>query len=198
MLNVYKYEAQNEDDCYEKCIDDLDVYSSDILIDAVEQEDSYKMKVLKKADVKEFIKEYLKEVGKQMKISIQLEVREEDGVFTVTMVSDNNPILIGKDGRTIDALQLMIRQTIQNQTGFSVKINLDASNYKAKKMRRFEYDIKNVVREVQRTKTDAKLDPMNSFQRRAIHSLISGYSNIETESVGEEPNRCVVIKYVGE
>jgi len=198
MINVYKYEANNEDDCYEKCIEDLDVYSSDILIEAEEAEDSYKMTVLKKADVKDFIKEYLKEIAQQMNISIQLEVREDDGVFTITMVSDNNPILIGKEGRTIDALQLMLRQTIQNQTNFSVKINLDASNYKAKKMKRFEYDIKNVVREVQRTKTDAKLDPMNSFQRRAIHSLISGFNNVETESVGEEPNRCVVIKYVGE
>jgi predicted RNA-binding protein Jag len=39
---------------------------------------------------------------------------------------------------------------------------------------------------------------MNSYQRRIVHALISNFSNVETESVGEEPNRCVVIKYVGE
>ena len=62
----------------------------------------------------------------------------------------------------------------------------------------FEYEIKNIVREVQKTKTDAKLDPMNSYQRRIVHSLLSDFSNVTTESVGEEPNRCVVIKYTGE
>ena len=43
---------------------------------------------------------------------------------------------------------------------------------------------------------DVKLDPMNSYQRRMVHSLVSNYDNIDTESVGEEPNRCVVIKYI--
>ena len=169
MINVYKYEAANEDDCYEKCIEELDVYRSEIIIESEELEDSYKMTVVKKEDIINFIKEYV-----------------------------NNPILIGKDGRTINSLQLLMRQSLQNQTGMAIKVNLDASNYKAKKVKKFEFEIKNIVREVQKTKTDAKLDPMNSYQRRIVHALISNFSNVETESVGEEPNRCVVIKYVGE
>ena len=175
MINVYKYEATNEDDCYEKCIEELDVYRSEIIIVPEETEDSYKMTVVKKEDIIKFIKEYIN-----------------------TMVSNNNPILIGKDGRTINSMQLLIRQALQNKTGMDIKVNLDASNYKAKKVKKFEFEIKNIVREVQKTKTDAKLDPMNSYQRRIVHALISNFSNVETESVGEEPNRCVVIKYVGE
>jgi len=198
MISVYKYESTDEDSCYEKCIDELDVYASEILVKANEEENSYSMEVVKKEDVKSFIKEYLKTIGENMGVEIQLEVREDDDVFNVTMASNNNPIIIGKDGRTIDALQLMLRQSLQNQTSIQVKVNLDASNYKAKKMKRFEYEIKNIVRDVQRTKTEAKLDAMNSYQRRAIHSLISGYSNVETESMGEEPNRYIVIKYTGE
>jgi len=198
MISVYKYKSTDEDSCYEKCIDELDVYASEILVVAKEEEDSYSMEVVKKEDVKSFIKDYLKTIGENMGVDVQLEVREDDDVFNVTMVSNNNPIIIGKDGRTIDALQLMLRQSLQNQTSIQVKVNLDASNYKAKKMKRFEYEIKNIVRDVQRTKTEAKLDAMNSYQRRAIHSLISGYTNVETESMGEEPNRYVVIKYIGE
>lgn len=198
MINVYKYEANDEDACYEKCIEELDVYSSDIIVKGEDTESNYKMSVLKKDEIMAYIKEYLKEIGKKMEIDINLEVRNEEDIFNVTMVSDNNPILIGKDGRTINSLQLLLRQAISNQTGFSIKINLDASNYKAKKTKRFEYEIKNIVREVQKTKVDAKLDPMNSYQRRIVHSLIGEYSNITTESVGEEPERCVVIKYSGE
>lgn len=198
MINVYKYEAANEDDCYEKCIEELDVYRSEIIIEAEETEESYKMTVVKKEDITNFIKEYIKTIGSKMNLDIKLEVRESDDIFSVTMVSNNNPILIGKDGRTINSLQLLMRQALQNQTGMAIKVNLDASNYKAKKVKKFEFEIKNIVREVQKTKTDAKLDPMNSYQRRIVHALISNFSNVETESVGEEPNRCVVIKYVGE
>lgn len=132
-----------------------------------------------------------------MNIEINLEVRETEEIFNVTMVSNNNPILIGKEGRTLNSLQLLLRQTISNMTGFNIKVNLDASNYRAKKVKYFEYDIKNIVREVQKSKLDVKLDPMNSYQRRIIHSLVSNYENLETESVGEEPNRYVIIKYVG-
>ena len=198
MINVYKYEAANEDDCYEKCIEELDVYRSEIIIEAEETEESYKMTVVKKEDITNFIKEYIKTIGSKMNLDIKLEVRESDDIFSITMVSNNNPILIGKDGRTINSLQLLMRQALQNQTGMAIKVNLDASNYKAKKVKKFEFEIKNIVREVQKTKTDAKLDPMNSYQRRIVHALISNFSNVETESVGEEPNRCVVIKYVGE
>lgn len=198
MINVYKYEAANEDDCYEKCIEELDVYRSEIIIEAEETEETYKMTVVKKEDITNFIKEYIKTIGSKMNLDIKLEVRESDDIFSVTMVSNNNPILIGKDGRTINSLQLLMRQALQNQTGMAIKVNLDASNYKAKKVKKFEFEIKNIVREVQKTKTDAKLDPMNSYQRRIVHALISNFSNVETESVGEEPNRCVVIKYVGE
>lgn len=198
MIKLYKYEAEDEESCYEKCIEDLDVYASDILVEAKEEENSYKMEVIKKEDVVDYIKEYIKILGTAMNVDIQLEVREEEDIFTVTMVSDNNPILIGKEGRTMNSIQFLLRQSLQNQTGMAIKINLDASNYRAKKVKRFEYEIKNIVREVQKTRTDAKLDPMNSYQRRIVHSLLSDFSNVTTESVGEEPNRCVVIKYTGE
>jgi spoIIIJ-associated protein len=133
-----------------------------------------------------------------MGLDLNLEVREDENIFNVTMVSNNNPILIGKEGKNLNSLQFLLRQSINNQVGFDVKVNLDASNYRAKKVRNFEYQIKNIVREVQKTKTDTKLDPMNSYQRRIVHALLSDFSNVTTESVGEEPNRCVVIKYIGD
>ena len=197
MINVYKYEAANEDDCYEKCIEELDVYRSEIIIESEELEDSYKMTVVKKEDIINFIKEYVKTIGSKMNLDIKLEVRESDDIFFVTMVSNNNPILIGKDGRTINSLQLLMRQSLQNQTGMAIKVNLDASNYKAKKVKKFEFEIKNIVREVQKTKTDAKLDPMNSYQRRLVHSIVSEFPKLESESFGVDPERYTVIKYKG-
>lgn len=198
MINVYKYEGKDEDECLEKCIEELDVYACDIFYKNIDDEENYKIEVVKKEDVTNYIKEYINEVAKKMNIEIHMEIREEEDIYNVTMVSDKNPILIGKDGKNLNSIQFLLRQAISNQTGFNIKVNLDASNYRAKKIKNFEYQIKNIVREVQKTKVDTKLDPMNSYQRRIIHSLLSDFSNVTTESVGEEPNRCVVIKYIGD
>lgn len=198
MINVYKYEGIDEEDCLTKCIEELDVYSCDLLINQIEDDEEYKIEVVKKEDILAFIKDYFKNLISKMNLDVNLEIREEENIFNVTIVSNNNPILIGKDGKNLNSLQFLIRQTLKNLTSFDIKVNLDISNYRAKKVKNFEYQIKNIVREVQKTKTDTKLDPMNSYQRRIIHSLLSDFSNVTTESVGEEPNRCVVIKYIGD
>lgn len=198
MIEVYKYEGKDEEECLTNCIEELDVYSCDLLINNIEDAEKYIIEVVKKEDIIEFIKNYFKEMISKMNLDVNLEVREDENIFNVTIVSSNNPILIGKDGKNLNSMQFLIRQTLKQITGMDVKVNLDVSNYRAKKIKNFEYQIKNIVREVQKTKTDTKLDPMNSYQRRIIHSLLSDFSNVTTESVGEEPNRCVVIKYIGD
>ena len=196
MIKVYKFESDTEENCRLKCLEELDVYNNEILTKEYEEDNLYKMEVVKKEDVKEFIREYLTKVTGEMGVNAKIEINEEEDVFTVRMFSDNNPILIGKDGRTLTSLQHLIRQTLSNQIKFNVKVNLDASNYKAKKERYFEKDIKDIINEVIKNKDEVKLDSMNSYNRRIVHKVASEYYNIETESFGEEPERYVVIRYV--
>lgn len=196
MIKVYKFESDDEESCRLKCLDELDVYNNEILSKEYEENEKYNMEVIKKDEVKEFIKEYLSSVTEKMGVNTKIEISEEEDVFSVRMFSDNNSILIGKDGKTLTSLQNILRQTLSNQIGFNVKINLDASNYKVKKERFFEKDIKNIINDVIKTKDEIKLDPMNSYKRRLVHSVASEYYNIETESFGEEPERYVVIRYV--
>ena len=196
MINVYKFESDNEENCRLKCLEELDVYNNEILTKEYEEENLYKMEVVKKEDIKQFIEEYLKQVTTEMGVSAKIEIQEDEDVFNVKMFSDNNSILIGKDGKTLASLQHLLRQTLSNQIKFNVKVNLDASNYKAKKERFFERDIKNIINDVMINKDEVKLDPMNSYNRRIVHSIASEYYNIETESFGDEPNRYVVIRYI--
>ncbi len=198
MIEVYKYEGKDEDECLTACIEQLDVYACDLLVNNHEDDDKFWIEVVKKEDVVNFIKDYLKQMITKMNLDINLEVREDENIFNVTMVSNNNPILIGKEGKNLNSIQFLLRQVLNCKTGMDIKVNLDASNYRARRVKNFEYQIKNIVRDVQKTKTDTKLDPMNSYQRRIVHSLLSNFSNVTTESVGEEPNRCVVIKYIGD
>ena len=196
MIEVFKFEDETEEQCRLKCLDELDVYNNEILTKEYEENDAYHMEVVKKEDVKEYIREFLTKITTEMGVKAKIEITEEDDVFSAKMFSDNNSILIGKDGRTLQSLQVLLRQALSNQIKFNVKINLDASNYKVKKERFFERDIKNIINDVMKSKDEIKLDPMNSYKRRIVHSIASEYYNIETESFGEEPERYVVIRYV--
>ena len=196
MIQVYKFESDTEENCRLKCLDELDVYNNEILTKEYEENNTYQMEVVKKEAVKNYIREFLTKVTTEMGVSAKIEINEEDDVFSAKMFSDNNSILIGKDGRTLQSLQVLLRQALSNQIKFNVKVNLDASNYKVKKERFFEKDIKNIINDVMKSKDEVKLDPMNSYKRRIVHSIASEYYNIETESFGEEPERYVVIRYL--
>ena len=196
MVKVYKFESDTEENCRIKCLEELDVYNNEILTKEYEEENTYHMEVVKKSDVEEYINEFLTKTTEDMGVNARIEISEEDGVFTAKMFSNNNSILIGKEGRTLKSLQVLLRQALSNKIKFNVKINLDASNYKVKRERFFEKDIKNIINDVMKSKDEVKLDPMNSYQRRIVHSVASEYYNIETESFGEEPERYVVIRYV--
>lgn len=77
----------------------------------------------------------------------------------------------------------------------NLKINLDVSNYKMKKMKNIEKIVREVALEVKNSKVTASLDPMNSYERRFVHTIISEYPELETESVGEGLERHITIKY---
>ena len=196
MVQVYKFESDTEENCRLKCLDELDVYNNEILSKEYEENNVYNMEVIKKEDVKNYIREFLTKITTEMGINTKIELTEEENVFSVKMFSDNNAILIGKDGRTLKSLQVLLRQVLSNNIKFNIKVNLDASNYKVKQERFFEKDIKNIINDVMKSKDEVKLDPMNSYKRRIVHSVASEYYNIETESFGEEPERYVVIRYV--
>jgi len=196
MLQVYKFESDTEENCRLKCLDELDVYNNEIITKEYEENDNYIMEVVKKEDVKNYIRDFLTKTTTEMGVSAKIEINEDENVFSAKMFSDNNAILIGKDGRTLKSLQVLLRQALSNQIKFNIKVNLDASNYKVKQERFFEKDIKNIINDVMKSKDEVKLDPMNSYKRRIVHSIASEYYNIETESFGEEPERYVVIRYV--
>ena len=154
-----------------------------------------KLEIIKKEDIKKYLKEYIKVMGSNMGLTINSEIREKEDAYEIMLISDNNNILIGKDGKTLNAIQLLLHQSINNQVGFNIHVTVDVSNYKEKKVKRLEREVKKIMQEVEKTKIEAKLDAMNSYERRLVHTIVSENSNLETESFGEHPNRYVVIRY---
>ena len=151
--------------------------------------------VLPKSEVIEYIKEIIQNIGNALVSKITTKVSDIDDVLNVSIYSEVNPILIGKDGKNLSAIQTIIKQAIFRKFNRSVKISVDIANYKNKKIKNLKYEVSKIANEVLNSKIDAHLDPMNSYERRIVHTLISEYKNLETISEGEEPNRYVVIKY---
>ena len=152
--------------------------------------------VYQQKDILEEIKSYLKEVIENMGLEVSFEVINRDDRTTVKMYSNNDPILIGKNGQTIKALETLVKQKIQNETGIYYKVALDVSNYKDKIVKRLERLGKETAKEVMRTKIPVALDNMTSYERRIVHNALTDFKGITSDSEGEEPNRPLVIKPV--
>lgn len=149
--------------------------------------------ILKK-DIIEVIKEYLKEVINNLGLEVNFESSMNEERTVLKMYSDNNPILIGKNGLTIKALEELVKQMLQSKYGIYFKISLDVEDYKIKKEKNLERMAINLAKDVVRTNTEIKLDNMSSYERRIVHNALTNFKGIKTESEGEDPNRHIVIK----
>lgn len=142
----------------------------------------------------EFIKEYLKELTNNMGVEVTFETRIRDNSIIVKMYSDSNPVLIGKNGNTIKAMETILKQKIQTDFGFYAYVTLDVENYKEKQEKRLIHLAKKLAKEVAKTNVEVHLENMNAYDRRIIHNALTNFKGIKTESEGEEPNRHIVIK----
>lgn len=198
-MKEHIYNGKTYEEALEIALKDLNLREQDAVINILEEKNTLlkknvKISVIDYNDIINEIKETIIDIAKKMGLTANLEVRRRDDNITIKIFSDHNAVLIGRNGSTIEALQTIIRQIIYNKTKTFISIILDVENYKDKKNHSIELLAKKVAREVAKTKFETKLDSMNSYERRIIHSTLANDKYVYTESVGEEPNRCVVIK----
>lgn len=198
-MNKYYYEGKTKELAIEAALEDLKITEEDLIINGVEEKSSLlkksvKVEVLNINEVIAFIKETITEITKTMAEEIKLEVRRRENNISVTIFSDNNSILIGKNGKNVGALQFLVRQMVNTKLKNNLSIIIDVGNYKEKRVKNIEYLAKKLAREAYKTKTEVTMDSMNSYERRIVHAVLADDKYVYTESIGEEPNRKVVIK----
>ena len=202
MLNKYIYEDKTIEKALEKCLNDLNVNKDDIYYKEEIQKGSLLkaskaiMEVIKKDDIKILINNFIKEIGKYINLTIKTDIYFTDENIKVILDSENNAVLIGKNGKMLNSIQTLLKKHIENETSMNLKVYIDIENYKQKKIENLEKNVRKIINEVLLTKIDAKLDEMNSYERRIVHNIVSEYDFIISESFGETPHRYVVIKYV--
>lgn len=200
-MTLYIEESKNKEQALNRCLEKANASTSEVLSREEEiagslfKSTKYKITVVTKEDVKKEITDFFIQLGNLMNVSIDPSITVEENIFRIYLESSNNSILIGKDGRTLKSIQILLKQSLLAKTAMNIKTSLDISGYKEKKMKHLENTVRKVAGEVAQTKIEAKLDPMNSYERRFVHTIISEYTMLKTESVGEEPQRSVIISY---
>ena len=198
-MKKYTYQAKTFEEAKNMALAELMEQQENLYIKEIESSTKLFSKksvieVVKKEDVLEYIKELIKNITKYMNLTVNMEVKKRDDNVTISLYSDNNAILIGKDARTLNALTTIIKQAVYNQIGTYYNFVLDVSEYKEKQQFFIERAAKKTAKEVAKTKIEAKLEPMNSYERRIVHNALTNFRGVYTESEGVEPHRYVVIK----
>lgn len=202
-MNVVKMTAKTKDEALNLVLGKLNANESEVVYSFEEikgglfKGTTYECSGFLKLEVLTDAEEYLKSIIAGMGIEANFEVNTKDNTTTIKIYSSNNPVLIGKNGQNLDALTTLVRQYIRNITSTGPRIILDVEDYKDRQVGRLERLAKNLARDVVRTKADIEMDSMNSYERRIVHNVLTNFKGVKTESIGEEPNRRVVIKYIG-
>ena len=152
------------------------------------------IEVIEKREVIKSIKDYLYKLTKMMGISANIEIKNKEEVPKFIIFSDNDTMLIGKNGKNLKALSTIVSAYVNAETGSNYKFLIDINEYKEKREHILERMAKKIAREVAATNIEVKLDSMNSYERRIIHNVLTNHKKVYTESEREKPNRYVVIK----
>lgn len=195
-----KFTGKDYESVVKEALETLNLTLDDVLITSEEKKvglfkgTQVEVTVTPLTDVVEFIKAYLSQVLSIMGLDVTFESMIREKQIKVKMYSDDNPLLIGQGGKNLAALQTVIRAVVKNRYGKTPYVSLDVENYKDRQLMHLEKTAKRIAKEVSQTKVPVELDNMNAYERLVVHNAIADFEDVYTESVGEEPNRHVVIK----
>lgn len=154
------------------------------------------IEVFTKNDVFDFIKNYIKTLLDDFGLEGEVLVEYKDPIINVEINTNNNSLIIGKNGVTLQMFNELVKVAVNNTFRTYFRILLNVGDYKDNKYAKIESIAKKYAHEVLKTKQTITLDPMPADERRVIHNVLSSYKNIKTESIGEGLKRQLTIKYV--
>ena len=198
-MEKIKVEGKTLEEAKQKALEQLNASEEEAIIRTLEEKTGLfnkkaEVEAITITELNKSIKEYLVSLINSMGITANIEVktREESPIFNI--IVKDQPILIGKFGRTIEALQVLSSQMVSTELNTYYRFTVDVNDYKQRRNARLEKLAKYTAKDVAKSGIEVKLDPMNSYERRIIHNVLNNSRDVITESSGEEPNRCIVIK----
>lgn len=136
---------------------------------------------------------FLQDVLSKMNVEVEIEKIEDDESIHLKITGKDSGIIIGRRGETLDALQYLTNLAANRQSDNYKRVTIDIENYRQKREETLVKLADRLAERVVRYRKNVTLEPMNPYERRIIHSTLQNNNLVETHSVGEEPNRKVII-----
>jgi len=148
------------------------------------------------SDVISFAEQYITTIMTDLKLDVTVKTELEDSVLKMTLNTSHNSVLIGKNGQTLQAINMMVRQAVGHKFKKHYRLLVDINQYKNDKYEKLIKMAIRLAKDVSRSKVKAVLEPMSSDERRVIHNALSKFNNVKTESIGQGHKRQIIITYV--
>ena len=171
-MQEYLYEGKDKETLLAQALEELGLTEDDVMYSVSKdkvgllKKEVVRLHVFKMSEVLAFIKHYLEDLTKDMGLEVSFETKVREKQITVRMFSDNNNILIGKQGKTLQALTTVVKQVVKNATGCYPYVLLDVSNYKENQEKYLIRAAKTIAKEVELTHNPVTMENMNSYERR--------------------------------
>ncbi|MCB9498457.1 MAG: Jag N-terminal domain-containing protein [Bacillales bacterium] len=200
-------EGKTLEEAYEKAEKELKATKDQITFNVLEEKKTllkknYTLEATLNVDYPLKGLEYLKTILEQLNVNAMVEMRKKankDVQYVIT--SEENPILIGRGGKTLEAIQMLVRIIVNGdieEAEEQYHVSVDCGGYKKQRIRQLEVLATKTAKEVAESKVEVHLEPMNSYERRIIHTKLSEWRDVYTESEGEGKARHIVIKPKGD
>ena len=200
-MEKHKFQGKTKEEAIQTATVELQEVEANLIIKELEvikgglfKSPKVEIEVIEKREVVKYIKDYIVKLLKDLGFQANVEIKNKETIPTYTVYSDNDALLIGKNGKNLKALSVVVNQHINKEIGKNYKFIIDINSYKEKREKQLEQLARRVAREVASSKIEVKMDSMNSYERRIIHNTLTNNKKVYTESEGEEPNRYVVVK----
>lgn len=153
------------------------------------------IKAKKKETVEDKVRDFISDVCKTMNLEVEMISNYDENTkdMEIELKGPEMGVLIGKRGKTLDALQDLARIVANKGTEDYVRVKIDTENYRKRRRDTIENLAKNIAHKVKKTRKSVSLEAMNAYERRIIHSVLQNDRYVTTYSEGEEPYRHVVV-----
>lgn len=185
----------------QKALDELGLTQEQVDVKVLQEGKRLKpfiVEVSEKVGDADRICDFLQNVLSKMEINCETEVKENGDTICLNVVGEEASTIIGYRGETLDALQYLCSLLLNGRDKTFRHVVLDAEGYRAKREKTLQRLAHNLEQKVKRTGQPAKLEPMNPYERRIIHTALQGSKYVTTESEGQGHGRHIVISPIGQ
>lgn len=206
MISVVKV-SKTVDEAVKDALEELDVTERDIQIEVLQEPSrglfglignkDARVKVTVINDPVEMARAFIENLLKSMNIKGSCSIKKDGLYLNIDIIDINSSdmgILIGKRGNTLDAIQFLTSLTINKDRDDYIRVLIDIKGYRKRREETLRRLANRMGRKAKYSAKPVKLEPMNPYERRIIHSALQNKDDISTYSEGEEPYRRVVIQ----